>query len=88
MPESSTIPNPLALLAAVAALACALAAGVPAEAATLKAQAVSVEVPAEPPAGSGLAPADRGDAVECTRVRRRLWVEGEGWIVRRVSLCR
>jgi hypothetical protein len=24
----------------------------------------------------------------CSRVRRKLWVEGDGWIVRRVSLCR
>jgi len=23
----------------------------------------------------------------CARPRRRLWVEGEGWIVRRVSAC-
>jgi hypothetical protein len=31
------------------------------------------------------APAD--DAA-CTKVRKRLWVDGEGWIVRRVSICR
>jgi hypothetical protein len=24
----------------------------------------------------------------CTTARRSLWVEGEGWIVRRVSVCR
>ena len=24
----------------------------------------------------------------CTSARRSLWVEGEGWIVRRVSICR
>lgn len=24
----------------------------------------------------------------CSRIRRRLWVEGEGWIVRRVTTCR
>jgi hypothetical protein len=24
----------------------------------------------------------------CLRIRRKLWVEGDGWIVRRVSLCR
>jgi hypothetical protein len=28
------------------------------------------------------------DEVECPRVRRRLWVEKEGWIVRRVASCR
>jgi len=24
----------------------------------------------------------------CSRARRKLWVEGEGWIVRRVAVCR
>jgi hypothetical protein len=24
----------------------------------------------------------------CARPRRKLWVEGEGWIVRRVAVCR
>lgn len=24
----------------------------------------------------------------CSRIRRRLWVEGEGWIVRRITTCR
>ncbi len=24
----------------------------------------------------------------CSKVRKRLWVDGEGWIVRRVSICR
>jgi len=24
----------------------------------------------------------------CARVRKRFWIEGEGWIVRRVSACR
>jgi hypothetical protein len=28
------------------------------------------------------------DDVACERTRRRLWVEGEGWIVRRVTTCR
>jgi len=28
------------------------------------------------------------DATNCSRARRRLWVEGEGWIVRRVTTCR
>ncbi|MGU3360412.1 hypothetical protein ACLBWX_08775 [Methylobacterium sp. M6A4_1b] len=28
------------------------------------------------------------DAVNCSRSRKRLWVEGEGWIVRRVTTCR
>ena len=28
------------------------------------------------------------DAANCTRSRRRLWVDGEGWIVRRITICR
>ena len=24
----------------------------------------------------------------CSRPRRRLWVEGEGWVIRRVAVCR
>lgn len=28
------------------------------------------------------------EAVACVRMRRKLWVEGEGWIIRRVSICR
>lgn len=27
------------------------------------------------------------DAGNCQRPRKRLWVEGEGWIVRRVNIC-
>lgn len=34
----------------------------------------------------GLA-AGAGDASTCQRPRKRLWVEGEGWIVRRVAVC-
>lgn len=28
------------------------------------------------------------DPVNCNRSRKRLWVEGEGWIVRKVTICR
>lgn len=28
------------------------------------------------------------DLTNCSRARRRLWVDGEGWIVRRVTTCR
>lgn len=28
------------------------------------------------------------DLTNCSRTRRRLWVDGEGWIVRRVTTCR
>jgi hypothetical protein len=30
----------------------------------------------------------RSAALDCVKVRRSLFVEGEGWIVRRVSICR
>ena len=39
------------------------------------------------------APAEAADVVEtapepgCSRARKKLWVEGEGWIVRRVTTC-
>lgn len=32
--------------------------------------------------------ADRDDEVSCSRARRRLWIEGEGWVVRRITTCR
>ena len=28
------------------------------------------------------------DAANCTKSRKRLWVDGEGWIVRRITTCR
>jgi hypothetical protein len=28
------------------------------------------------------------DDLACFRPRKRLWVEGEGWIIRRVTVCR
>jgi len=28
------------------------------------------------------------DAANCSKLRKRLWIEGEGWIVRRVTICR
>jgi hypothetical protein len=41
---------------------------------------------AEPATTGSVAPAADEDA-NCTRSRRRLWVEGEGWVVRRVTTC-
>ena len=32
--------------------------------------------------------AEDDDLTNCSRARRRLWVDGEGWIVRRVTTCR
>ena len=31
---------------------------------------------------------DRDDEASCSRSRRRLWIEGEGWVVRRITTCR
>lgn len=49
--------------------------------------------PAETGSGRSITPvaavteADE-DTANCSRTRRRLWVDGEGWIVRRVTTCR
>lgn len=34
------------------------------------------------------ATAAREPDAECQRLRRKLWLEDEGWVVRRVSVCR
>jgi hypothetical protein len=42
-------------------------------------------------AGSQVHPAaavEREDDTTCSRARRRLWIEGEGWVVRRITTCR
>ena len=31
---------------------------------------------------------ERDDDASCSRARRRLWIEGEGWVVRRITTCR
>jgi len=31
---------------------------------------------------------EREDDATCSRARRRLWIEGEGWVVRRITTCR
>ena len=35
-----------------------------------------------------IAAVDRDDDASCSRARRRLWIEGEGWVVRRITTCR
>ena len=32
--------------------------------------------------------AEPEEEANCSRSRKRLWVEGEGWIVRRITTCR
>ena len=42
---------------------------------------------ADPATTSSLGKAITDEEPACNRPRRRLWVEGEGWVVRRVSAC-
>ena len=42
---------------------------------------------AQDPETTGSIGKDQSDGVNCDRSRKRLWVEGEGWIVRRVTTC-
>jgi hypothetical protein len=35
-----------------------------------------------------VAAVERDDDATCSRARRRLWIEGEGWVVRRITTCR
>lgn len=42
---------------------------------------------ADPATTGALAKSTADDQPACDRPRRRLWVEGEGWVVRRVSAC-
>jgi hypothetical protein len=42
---------------------------------------------ADAPTTGSIKAAEEDDA-GCYRTRRKLWVDGEGWIVRRVTLCR
>ena len=47
---------------------------------------VSTVAVKEPETTGSLQPSTNGD-VACARSRKRLFVEGEGWIVRRVTTC-
>ena len=42
---------------------------------------------AEPATTSAITKTVSDEQPACDRPRRRLWVEGEGWVVRRVSAC-
>ncbi|MCJ2096098.1 MULTISPECIES: hypothetical protein [unclassified Methylobacterium] len=43
---------------------------------------------AAPPQVHPVAAVERDDEASCSRARRRLWIEGEGWVVRRITTCR
>ena len=40
------------------------------------------------PATTGSVASPAAEEEHCSRPRRRLWVEGEGWVVRRITVCR
>jgi hypothetical protein len=42
---------------------------------------------AQDPETTGSIGTEQNGDVNCNRSRKRLWVEGEGWIVRRVTTC-
>ena len=48
--------------------------------------AARVDVPGEQRAGARFTALGREGP--CPQVRRKLWLDGEGWVVRRVPLCR
>jgi len=50
------------------------------------AQQVTTLAAQDPETTSSIGASQNGD-VACDRSRKRLWVEGEGWIVRRVTTC-
>ncbi|GJD48538.1 hypothetical protein OPKNFCMD_1260 [Methylobacterium crusticola] len=81
----------LALLALAAGLTLAGGAQNPAAAAPAvdKAPAkTSGRAPARDVTTTASATAEDADDANCTTSRKRLWLDGEGWIVRRVTTCR
>ena len=48
-----------------------------------------VREPARTPSGVPIRPAvATEDPADCCRLRKRLWIDGEGWVVRKVTICR
>ena len=76
------------LTAGAALLLSTLAAAqaAPGQAATPVAEAKLAD--ATPQQVHPIAAVDRDDDATCSRMRRRLWIEGEGWVVRRITTCR
>jgi hypothetical protein len=52
------------------------------------AKAKAAEVVGDPLDRSAFAKATPEDDGACLTARKKLWVEGEGWIVRRITTCR
>ena len=85
---TSTLPRTIGAAAAATALAALALASIPQASAATRAEppaAVDVKAPAAPGARTAVAEAE--DATPCARPRRKLWIEGQGWVVRRVHAC-
>ena len=88
------LPAVLILSSVVAGLVCvspALSSKDPSPAVTpLPAAAVgeSLRRPSRPPERSRARVADMAQTAVCTSARRSLWLKDDGWVVRRVSVCR
>ncbi len=52
------------------------------------AEASSVRPVAASASTTGTSAGEAEEDTNCSRTRRRLWIEGEGWIVRRITTCR
>lgn len=74
-----------ARVAGLAVLAAGLSLAVPAAAAPAPASKAAPQVDPVKRVAETDAEDDGGF---CTRARKRLWVDGEGWVVRRVTTCR
>jgi hypothetical protein len=86
---TSTLPRTIGAAAAATALAALALASIPQASAATSAEptaaVVDVKAPAVPGARTAVAEAE--DATTCARPRRKLWIEGQGWVVRRVHAC-
>lgn len=75
--------------AALAGLVLAGLTAVPAAAAQPAGRSTTTQVAeASQLSQSTTATESEDDSANCNKQRRRLWIEGEGWIVRRVTICR
>lgn len=81
-PAASAGSVPMATMIAVAWTVLAATGASAAPATTKVAEATQAQV--QP----SLAVDTSEDQANCSRNRRRLWVDGEGWIVRRITTCR
>ena len=85
-------PLALSLIFGLPVVAAATSPAIAAAQASARTQLAAVELSkagaAAEDSGSSEAKSAADDDAGCYRARKRLWVEGEGWIVRRVTTCR